>query len=286
MKIKSVLTVLMVLIASILPDMFIRSPYLTLGKLIVLAAAAVIFLICKKWRALWKLPAVLMTINASFWISAMIRNATWWKRLFTGFSFFSDIAGSVCVKLIGIVPIVLVLLILIKSPKVCYLSPGDLSVRAGSIAWLGIRGDRIRWRKLAAVSGLLIMIGTILLSMITTTGFRIPTGFDRLIKYLPIILLLAVINSFCEGLVFRSAIMAPIHDIFSKLFVTLMPALFFGIAHYQGIPGGFIGAALSGVLGYYMSLSMYETKGFLSGWTIHVMQDVAVFSTLALMGTN
>jgi len=41
---------------------------------------------------------------------------------------------------------------------------------------------------------------------------------------------------------------------------------------------------MSAVLGYYMSLSMYETEGFLSGWIIHVLQDVAIFSTLALLG--
>ena len=281
---KSVLTVLMVLIASILPDLFIHSPYLSLVKIIVLAIAAILFLVIRTLRALWKLPVVLLTINAAFWISAIIRNTVWWRNLFGGFGFFTDVAGSVFVKIIEIIPVAAIMLILMKGPKASYLSPGDLTVRADSIVWLGIRGDRIRWRKLAGISGLLIMIGTILLSMITTTGLRIPAGFDRFIKYLPIILLLAVINSFCEGLVFRSAIMGPIHDIFPKLFVTLIPALFFGIAHYQGIPGGFLGAALSGLLGYYMSLSMYETRGFLSGWIIHVMQDVAVFSTLALMG--
>jgi Type II CAAX prenyl endopeptidase Rce1-like len=284
MKMKSVLTFLIVLIASILPDLFIHSPYLKLGKIIVLAIVIVLFVIIKSLRSLWKLPVILLTINAAFWISDIIRNTFWWRNLFGSFGFFSGVAGSVFVKVIGIIPVAAVLLLLMKNPKASYLSPGDLNVRADKIVWLGIRGDWIRWRKLAVVSGMLIMIGTILLSMITSTGFGKPSGFDRFITYLPIILLLAVVNSFCEGLVFRSAIMAPIHDIFPKLFVTLMPALFFGIAHYQGIPGGFLGAALSGLLGYYMSLSMYETRGFLSGWIIHVMQDVAIFSTLVLMG--
>jgi len=284
MKMKSVLAVLLVLIASILPDLIIHSPYLTLGKIIVLVIAVVLFLIIRSLRSLWKLPVILLTINAAFWMSDFIRNTFWWKNLFGGFGFFSGVAGSVFVKVLGIIPVAAVLLLLMKNPKACFLSPGDLTVRAEKITWLGIRGDRIQWRKLAVISGLLIMIGTVLLSMITTTGFGKLSGFDRFITYLPVILLLAVVNSFCEGLVFRSAIMAPIKDLFPKLLVTLMPALFFGIAHYQGIPGGFLGAALSGVLGYYMSLSMYETRGFLSGWIIHVMQDVAIFSTLVLMG--
>lgn len=285
MKIKYGLTFLMVLLASILPDLLITSPYVTAVKLVMLAAGAIFFLLIRPLRPLGTLSAVLLTINASFWVSALIRHAFWWKRLYADLGFFADVAGSVFVKIIGIVPVAAVMLLLMKSPQKCYLSPGNLSIRADSIVWLGIRGDRIRWRKLAVVSGVLIMTGTIFLSMVTTTGFSNPTGFSRLIQNLPLILLLAVINSFCEGLIFRSAVMGPIHDMFPKLFVTLMPAIFFGIAHYQGIPGGFLGASLSGLLGYYMALSMYETRGFLSGWIIHVMQDVAVFSTLAIMGT-
>lgn len=285
MKIKIGLTVLMVLIASILPDLLFASPYVTAAKLAILAAGALLFLMIRALRPPWKLSAVLLTINVAFWVSSLIRHASWWQQLYVDIGFFADVAGSVFVKIIGIVPVAAVMLLVMKNPQTCYLSPGILSIRSGSIVWLGIRGGQIRWGRLAVVSGVLIMIGTVLLSMITTTGFFVPAGFDRLIRNLPLILLLAVVNSFCEGLVFRSAVMGPIRDIFSKLFVTLMPACFFGIAHYQGIPGGFLGAALSGLLGYYMSLSMYETRGFLSGWIIHVMQDIAVFSTLALMGT-
>ena len=249
MKMKSVLTVLLVLIASILPDLFIHSPYLTLGKIIVLTIAVVMFLIIRSLRSLWKLPVILLTINAAFWISDMIRNTFWWRNLFGDFGYFSSVAGSVFVKVIGNIPVAAVLLLLMKNPKASFLSPGDLNVRAEKISWLGIRGDRIQWRKLAVISGLLIMIGTSLLSMITSTGFGKPSGFDRFITYLPIILILAVLNSFCEGVVFRSAIMASIRAIFPKLFVTLMPALFFGIAHYQGIPGGFLGGSSKRGLG-------------------------------------
>ncbi len=136
MKMKSVLTVLLVLIASILPDLFIHSPYLTLGKIIVLTIAVVMFLIIRSLRSLWKLPVILLIINAAFWISDMIRKTFWWRNLFGGFSFFSGVAGSVFVKVIGIIPVAAVLLLLMKNPKASFLSPGDLNVQAEKISWL------------------------------------------------------------------------------------------------------------------------------------------------------
>jgi len=128
------------------------------------------------------------------------------------------------------------------------------------------------------------MTGTTLLAIVTTPGLKFHVNGNRLLIGLPLIVLLALVNSFCENLVFRSAIMAPLRSVLPKLYVLLASALFFGIAHYEGVPGGILGAIMSGLLGYYISLSIYETEGFASGWIIHFFQDVAIFSTLALMG--
>lgn len=279
-----VLAGMIVLLGSIAPDLLLSGAYVQPAKLAALLALTALCLIVKKWRALWRFALVLFTINASFWMTAAIRSASWWNALFIRAGFFCDIAASVAVKVAGIVPVAIALLLLLKTPAHAYLSPGNLNIKADAIFWLGIKGDRVRWGKLAMLSGLCIMLGTVLLSIITTTGFRVPSGADRLLTHLPLILLLAIVNSFCEGLVFRCAIMGPIKGVFGKHFVLLLPAVYFGIAHSQGIPGGILGAAMSGILGYYMSLSMYETDGFVSAWIIHFMQDVAVFSTLALLG--
>lgn len=282
-KAKYALTAILMLIASILPDLLFDSPNLQIIKIAALLAALLVLAMIPKWRFLWKFAFSLLVINLSFWMTAAIRTAPGWATLFAGAGFFQDVAGNVAVKLIGILPVAAALLLTTGSAGKSYLTPGNLKEKATAIRWLGIPGDAISWGRLSVISGVLIMSGTVLLSIVTATGFRLPGGFGRLLSNFPLILLLALVNSFCEGLVFRSAVMAPLRDAFPKTFVLLMPALFFGIAHYQGIPGGPLGAVMSGVLGYYMARGMYETGGFLPGWIIHLMQDVAVFSTLALL---
>ena len=284
MRIRYSLATVLILAALILPELFLPANTALVGKLAFLAIMAIICRIMKPWRDIWQLAAVLLVINASFWLDTQIRNADWWRILFRNAGYFADVASSVAVKVIGIMPVMAILLLLLNKPARGFLAPGNLSAKAKAIVWLGIPEDRFRWGWLAAVSGILIMLGTTLLALITITGFRVPTGMDRWLSNLPLIMGLALVNSFCEGLVFRSAIMGPIRDVFPKFFVTLMPALFFGIAHYQGIPGGWLGAAMSGLLGWYMSRSVYEPNGFATGWIIHFWQDLAIFTTLALLG--
>jgi hypothetical protein len=78
--------------------------------------------------------------------------------------------------------------------------------------------------------------------------------------------------------------MATLKDELPKNQLVLIAALFFGISHFYGAPGGPLGVIMSGLLGWYMCRSMYETKGFVSSWMIHAMQDVVIFSTIFLLG--
>jgi membrane protease YdiL (CAAX protease family) len=282
-KAKYALTAFLMLIASILPDLLFPSPNLQWIKIAALLAAVLVLLAVPKWRFLWKFACSLFTIDLSFLLTAAIRTAPGWAALFAGAGFFADVAGNVSVKVVGILPVAAALILMTGSAGKSYLAPGNLAEKATALRWLGIHGDALSWGRLSVISGVLIMFGTVLLSIVTATGFRLPGGFGRLAAYFPLILLLALVNSFCEGLVFRSAVMAPLRDAFPKPFVLAMPTLFFGIAHYQGIPGGPLGAVMSGALGYYMARAMYETGGFMPGWIIHFLQDIAVFSTLALL---
>ncbi len=283
MKTRYALATALVLIASILPDLLFPSPITQFVKIAMLLTAVFLCLLVVSLRPLWKLAASLLVVNASFLMTAAIRSAPGWAALFSGAGFFQTIAGNVAVKLIGILPVAAALVFMMGSWQKAFLAPGRLSEKAGAIGWLGIPGGTIPWGRLSVISGLLIMTGTALLSILTATGFRLPNGTCRLVQSFPLILLLALVNSFCEGLVFRSAVLAPLKDGFPKMFAAAMPAFLFGIAHYQGIPGGALGALMSGVLGWYMTRAMYETGGFLPGWIIHCLQDIAIFSTLALL---
>ena len=287
---KVIITVILVLIASIAIDIILQQ---TIGyvpavlariKILVLACIYFISFFSQKLRPLSGFLLILLAILTINMLTGFIQTTSFWKSTFNTASFAGNFGSSILLKIIGILPILAVLFLIFRSRSEFYLCIGDLKQKASRINWLGIKENQITWGKLAIISGLLISLGTILLTIITVTNVSEIKGLGNWLSYLPLILVLALANSFCEGLIFRSAIMATLKDELPKNQLVLIAALFFGISHYYGAPGGPLGVIMSGLLGWYMCRSMYETKGFVSSWMIHAMQDVVIFSTIFLLG--
>jgi len=287
---KVIIPVVLVLIASIAIDIILQQ---TIGyvpaelariKILVLACIYFISFFSQKLRPLSGFLLILLAILTINMLTGFIQTTSFWKSTFNTASFAGNFGSSILLKIIGILPILAVLFLIFRSRSEFYLCIGDLKQKASRINWLGIKDNQITWGKLAIISGLLISLGTILLTIITVTNVSEIKGLGNWLSYLPLILLLALANSFCEGLIFRSAIMATLKDELPKNQLVLIAALFFGISHYYGAPGGPLGVIMSGLLGWYMCRSMYETKGFVSSWMIHAMQDVVIFSTIFLLG--
>lgn len=259
-------------------------PWLMPAKLAFLAALLASSLFVKTLRGFRRLLILLITILASQWLFDFLKPTPLWTASFPANTFAGNLGGTILLKLVTVIPVVLVLYLLAGSWATAYLTRGDLGAKAEKIPWLGIQGNQISWAKLSIVSAFLIALGTVLLTVLTATGGAIKQNPTRLLGQLPLILLLAAVNSACEGIVFRSAILASLRDTLPKGSILLIAAAFFGLAHYYGVPSGILGAAMSGVLGWYLCRSMYETGGFLSSWIIHFLQDVVIFSTLYLFG--
>ena len=287
---KVIIPVVLVLIASIAIDIILQQ---TIGyvpaelariKILVLACIYFISFFSQKLRPLSGFLLILLAVLTINMLTGFIQTTSFWKSTFNTASFAGNFGSSILLKIIGILPILAVLFLIFRSRSEFYLCIGDLKQKASRINWLGIKENQITWGKLAIISGLLISLGTILLTIITVTNVSEIKGLGNWLSYLPLILVLALANSFCEGLIFRSAIMATLKDELPKNQLILIAALFFGISHFYGAPGGPLGVIMSGLLGWYMCRSMYETKGFVSSWMIHAMQDVVIFSTIFLLG--
>lgn len=134
------------------------------------------------------------------------------------------------------------------------------------------------------ISGFAIAGGTLWLTLFTVTGFSLPKAVSRLPVHIPFIVPLALVNSLSGGFMFRNAILSSHRHVLPKHHVLLIAA-FFGMAHFHGAPGGFVGVLMSGVLGWYMSRSMYETGGLVAPLIIHFTRDAVIFTTLLLLGT-
>lgn len=108
------------------------------------------------------------------------------------------------------------------------------------------------------------------------------TGF-KLWPTLGLAIIFAVSNSWIEEIIFRflmvSVSMHEHQDRF-KSHTLLIASLSFGLLHYWGAPGGFLGVLMAAYLGYIMAKSIYETKGFFWAWMIHFVLDFIIFMIL------
>ena len=280
--------VLLTLIASILPEIIFGElagfapASLPLIKLIILFIAGIHSQYLKRTK-ITKYILVLGVIIITEILTKYIISLPFWQELFDTNSFIGNFGGSILLKIIGIFPVIGVLIALFKSPTAVYITKGDLSIKADEIKWLSIKKDKISWRRLTVISAGFISLGTILLTIFTVTGTSTILNLDNLIKYLPFAVIFAILNSFCEGIVFRSAILGSLKNVLPKNQLIFVAAVMFGIAHYYGAPSGIVGVVMSGLLGWYLCRSMYETQGFISSWIIHFMQDVVIFVTILLL---
>jgi hypothetical protein len=256
---------------------------LSFFRLVILVLAGIVTRYLKSNKIV-KYVLVLGVIVLAEILTKLIYLSPFWQQAFNMNSFIGYFGGSIALKVIGVIPVIGILLALFKSPKAVYITKGDFSVKADEIKWLGIKRDTIRWGKLAILSAVLISFGTILLTVFTVTGSSANLNTENLIKYFPCVLVFAALNSLSEGIVYRSAILGSLKNVLPKHQTMIVAALIFGMGHYYGAPSGIVGVAMSGLLGWYLCRSMYETKGFATSWIIHFMQDVVIFSTILLLG--
>ena len=66
---------------------------------------------------------------------------------------------------------------------------------------------------------------------------------------LPVVLLLALMNSFREEMNYRTSPLAVLQAVLSNRLALLITAAYFGIGHYYGVPYGIIGVLMDGNLG-------------------------------------
>ncbi len=258
-------------------------PWLTAGKIAILLAA-LLFYVRTDRPQLGRYAGILLAVTTFTFGAAHLQRTAAWQGLFDTASFSGHFGSMIALKFASTVPLLLLLLFIFGSASRSYLAVGDLSVKAEPIPWLGIKANSISWRRLAILSACAIAGGTLLLTLLTVTGFSRPEQLGKLPAHLPMILFLALINSVSEGFMFRNAILAPLRDLLPKGQVLLVAAGFFGLAHFYGAPSGVLGVFMSGLLGWYLCRSMYETGGLAAPWIIHFLQDVVIFSTLVVLG--
>jgi membrane protease YdiL (CAAX protease family) len=160
-----------------------------------------------------------------------------------------------------------------------FLRKGDLSAPAQPIPFVGLRKP-IPWTVFGPA--LLVVFGVALPLFLYFTVYPDFTDRGRLLSCLPWILLVAALNAANEEFQFRSVLLAHLRNVVSPAEGALLTAALFGLGHYYGQPSGPLGVVMASIAGWLWARSMIETRGFVWAFFIHMVQDIVIFTFLAV----
>ncbi|MBD3304948.1 CPBP family intramembrane metalloprotease [candidate division KSB3 bacterium] len=253
-------------------------PWLIWIKLTVLGAFSLIALSLKALRPLVAFTIVLLVYLAASMFTARFEFGIPSLQRFLGDgSFIRQLQPEQFRNLTVSLVILIVLLALGYSRRRMFLTPGHVRQPITPVKWLGFpKPDS--WVSFGGQYSVYLALGTGA-ALWLTSGIS-PGQLGGVLPSLPAILLMASLNAFNEEFVYRSSVLATLETRIGKKQVGLLSATFFGIAHFWGVPSGFLGIALATFMGWILTKAMLETRGFFWSWWIHFLQDVAIFTFL------
>jgi len=175
--------------------------------------------------------------------------------------------------------VIIYLYILKRRRELFFLARGDTSAQAEPVNWLGIKENE-NWSAVGSRFALYLSLGTV--AFLVIAG-RPPADMAiKALPFLPTVLLTAALNAFNEEMTYKASFLAVLEDVVGKRQALLLTAAFFGILHFYGVPYGIIGVILAAFLGWVLGKSILETRGIFWAWFLHFLQDVLIFSFLAI----
>jgi hypothetical protein len=199
------------------------------------------------------------------------------QSLFGDTAFDARMQAEQTGKLVVTSVVLAVLLLLGFRRKEFFLTTGDLRAPIRPVRVLGFPHPD-PWWKFGLVWGVGIAAG---LAFALFMSARPAVGLDTLLPMVPSILFYAALNAFNEEMTYRAPMLATLEPAVGSSQALGISAVFFGVAHYFGTPGGLIGALLSVFMGWILGKAMVETRGLFWPWFMHFLSDVVIFALLA-----
>lgn len=276
------------LVSSVLPDVISvevlhnppSMPVVTWGRM---AALALIMAICLRWqplRAIWKYPAILLVIAVGQQVMTWLTETAWWHD---GLGVLVDpftrsYFGTQLWKLGGTLATICALFALGFRRRDAFLVRGDLRAPIRPERWMGFPKPE-PWTSFGGKW--LFFLGAGMIAILSFFGHLDPPALLGALPFLPVVLLLAGLNSFSEEVTYRSAQLAPLVPVLGVRQAWWLTAILFGTMHYYGVPYGLAGVALATFMGWFLGKAMLETRGFFWPWLVHFTQDVLIFFFIA-----
>jgi uncharacterized protein len=235
------------------------------------------------WTTIRPLRMFLITINVLYlaeWGFTSIGQTPVWINLFGSQNtpFTLSMLGTQLLRLCVALVMVVYLWAFKHNRRGFFLVKGQTDATAAPIPLIMSRPTS--WSKLGPILCLCVSLG--LLVFLVIAGRPSLSVLGIAIPLLPAVLLLAGMNAFSEEMNYRASFLSTLPGDIGSNQSLLITASYFGIGHYYGVPYGMIGVLMAGLLGWLLGKSMLETKGFFWAWLIHFIQDVLIFSFMAI----
>ncbi|MBN1874425.1 MAG: CPBP family intramembrane metalloprotease [Anaerolineae bacterium] len=278
---------IIMLVVSILPNVLLHElaggnpawlSWAKIGLLVVLSAVAFFW---KPLRPLRNFLLLLLAIFVTELLVSQLTGSILWQGWFGGADapFTSNMLGTQLGRLIVSLLMIGVLLLLGYRRADFFLTRGQLDAPIAPVRWLGFpKPDP--WTNFGGQFALYISLGTLL--FLVLGGRPSPAAFLGVLPMLPAVLLFAALNAFNEEITYRASLLAGLEHVIGPQQALWLTAVFFGIGHYFGVPYGVIGVIMASFLGWMMGKAMLETRGLFWAWFIHFLQDVLIFSFMAI----
>lgn len=271
---------------SLLPDIFFRELtgslpawvfWVKVGLIVVLLAVSLLW---RRLRPLWLYAAVLLAVNLLGWLVDRFYQSVTYSSWFMGTSSFVKDMTSVQIPrfTVGIL-MVLVMLVLFRRFDKFFFVKGKLDAQAAPIPLITDKPHS--WRVMGPAVAGAMCLGLIAFSLI----FGGLPSLQSLKFAFPVILLVPIFaasNAFGEEMLYRAPWLGALENPIGPVHALLMTSVYFGLAHFYGVPYGILGVVLAFIPGWLIGKSMLETRGFFWAWFIHFWMDMVVFFFIAL----
>lgn len=273
------------LLISLLPDILFKEitgaapAWLFWTKIGLLGGCLALSLLWKPLRALWLFFVVLLLVHLLGWgVEKLLFNLNflgWFAGLppFTRNLLAVQVPRAVTGGLI-----VLIMLALTGSFSCFFFVTGKLDAPAKPIPFILTRPPA--WNRLGPAIAAAMSLG--LLVFVLVFGHAPSLGMlPAVLPLLPWVLLFAASNAFGEEMLYRASWLAALENPLGSTQALLITAVYFGIAHFYGVPYGLTGVLMAMLPGWLMGKAMLETRGFFWAWFIHICMDFAIFFFMA-----
>jgi hypothetical protein len=251
------------------------------GSSVLLIAAG--FLVTIGWPSMRPLRPLLLLflvlLGTQWFVYTEVGRLTIFRTWLNDHSFAVYMLAELLLNLLVTLAVIAVLFVLKRDRRAFYLAKGDLSAAAEPIGWLWVKpGDR--WNTVGRNLAFFISLGT--LAFLILAGQPSADILVRALPFLAFVLVAAALNAFNEEVTYKASFLSALVEPVGSRQALRMVAAYFGIMHFYGVPYGVIGVLLAWFLGWILARSMLETRGLTWAWFIHFVQDVLIFSFMAI----